>query len=64
MVLNDANKNNSISLAVLDSVFTVSSYFPDNPRIRHNLYKWGLDTRGGAMFYRQKKNGGGSAYNT
>ena len=31
--------------------------------IRHNLYKWGLDTRGGTMFYRQKM-GGGSAYNT
>ena len=28
--------------------------------IRHNLYKWGLDTRGGTMFYRQKM-GGGSA---
>ena len=35
--------------------------------IRHNLYKWGLDTRGGGgggtMFYRRKM-GGGSAYNT
>ena len=32
--------------------------------IRHNLYKWGLDTwGGGTMFYRQKM-GGGSAYNT
>ena len=32
MVLNDTNKNNSILLEVLASVFTVFSYFPDNPR--------------------------------
>ena len=31
--------------------------------IRHNLYKWGLDTLGGTMFFRQKL-GGGSANNT
>ena len=31
--------------------------------MRHNLYKWGLDTWGGTMFY-SKKMGGGSAYNT
>ena len=33
MVLNNTNKNNSILFEVLPSVFTVSSYFPDNPRI-------------------------------
>ena len=38
MVLNNANKNNSISLEVLASVFTVSSNFPDNPRISLNLH--------------------------
>ena len=33
--------------------------------IRHNLYKWGLDTRGGGGNVLQQKNGGGwSAYNT
>ena len=32
MVLNNTNKNNSILLEVLASVFTVSSNFPDNPR--------------------------------
>ena len=31
--------------------------------MRHNLYKWDLDTRGGTMFYSQKM-GVGSAYNT
>ena len=33
MVLNNTNKNNSILLEVFASVFTVSSYFTDNPRI-------------------------------
>ena len=32
MVLNNTNKNNSILLEVFASVFTVSSYFTDNPR--------------------------------
>ena len=35
MVLNNTNKNNSILLEVFASVFTVSSYFTDNPRIHH-----------------------------
>ena len=30
MVLNNTNKNNSKLLEFLASVFTVSSYFPDN----------------------------------
>ena len=33
MVLNNINKNDSILLEVLASVFTVSSNFTDNPRI-------------------------------
>ena len=33
MVPNNTNKNNSILLEVFASVFTVSSYFTDNPRI-------------------------------
>ena len=33
MVLNNTNKNNSILLEVFASVFTVSSYFTDNPRM-------------------------------
>ena len=33
MVLNNTNKNDSILLEDLASVFTVSSSFPDNPRI-------------------------------
>ena len=33
MVRNNTNKNNSILLEVFASVFTVSSYFTDNPRI-------------------------------
>ena len=32
MVLNNTNKNNSILFEVFASVFTVSSYFTDNPR--------------------------------
>ena len=36
MVLNNTNKNNSILLEVFASVFTVSSYFTDNPRIQRN----------------------------
>ena len=32
MVLNNTNKNNSLLLEVLASVFTVSTNFPDNPR--------------------------------
>ena len=32
MVLYNTNKNNSILLEVFASVFTVSSYFTDNPR--------------------------------
>ena len=32
MVLHNTNKNNSILLGVFASVFTVSSYFKDNPR--------------------------------
>ena len=32
MVLNNINKNDSILLEVLASVFTVSSNFTDNPR--------------------------------
>ena len=35
MVLNNTNKNNSILLEVFASVFTVSSYFTDNPRMHH-----------------------------
>ena len=36
MILNNKNKNNSILLEVLASLFTVSSYFTDNPRMsRH-----------------------------
>ena len=37
MVLNNTNKNNSILLDVFASVFPVSSYFTDNPRMS-NLY--------------------------
>ena len=33
MVLYNTNKNNSILLEVLASVFTVSSNVPDNPRM-------------------------------
>ena len=33
MALNNTNKNDSILLEVLASVFKVSAYFPDNPRI-------------------------------
>ena len=39
MVLNNINKNDSILLEVLASVFTVSSNFTDNPRTcRYNTY--------------------------
>ena len=38
MVLNNTNKNNSILLEVFASVFTVSSYFTDNPRICNLIY--------------------------
>ena len=38
MVLNNTNKNNSILLEVFASVFTVSSYFTDNPRIFHKPF--------------------------
>ena len=38
MVLNNTNKNNSILLEALASVFTVSSYFPDNSRKYQTLY--------------------------
>ena len=37
MVLNNTNKNNSTLLKVFASVFTVSSYFTDNPRITRTL---------------------------
>ena len=33
MVINNTKKNNFILLEVFASVFTVSSYFTDNPRI-------------------------------
>ena len=36
MVPNNTNNNNSILLEVLTSLFTVSAYFPDNPRISSN----------------------------
>ena len=36
MVLNNINKNDSILLEVLASVFTVSSNFTDNPRNQEN----------------------------
>ena len=40
MVLNNRNKSNSILFEVLTSVFTVSSNFPDNPRIyKKSKYK-------------------------
>ena len=35
MVLNNTNKNNSILLEAFASVFTVSSYFTDNPRMSY-----------------------------
>ena len=38
MVLNNTNKNNFLILEVLASVFTVSSNFPDNPRISLSKY--------------------------
>ena len=38
MVLNNTNKNNSILLEVFASVFTVSSYFTDNPRRPDLIY--------------------------
>ena len=38
MVLNNTNKHNFILLEVFASVFTVSSYFTDNPRIKEGVY--------------------------
>ena len=44
MVLNNTNKNNFIYLEVFASVFTVSTYFSDNPRnwLNLNLHWAGL----------------------
>ena len=41
MVPNNTNNNNSILLEVLASLFTVSAYFPDNPRtFTLTIYFW------------------------
>ena len=40
MVPSNTNKNNSILLELFASVFTVSSNFPDNPRISLPVDLW------------------------
>ena len=42
MVLNNTNKNNSILLEVFASVFTLSSYFTDIPRMCRHMCDWNI----------------------